>query len=143
MANLVRSEKSGSSWGVNKLIAFNIEIIDVNAQTFFGNAILPQVTLSPVILDNFEEPAGPLHKADMDLFAYMEDAMIIPPGEESLVDDFAAFVLKMMRYDEGSPISTSLVGIWLCIWLEVRSLRLTTMAGCEGLTWDVVAVVVS
>jgi hypothetical protein len=104
MANLVRSEKSGSSWKMNELIAFNIEIIDVNAQTFFGNAILPQVTLSPVILDNFEEPAGPLHKADMDFFAYMEDAMIIPLGEESLVNDFAAFVLKMMRYDEGRPV---------------------------------------
>src|ERR1700691_3182573 len=42
--------------------------------------------------------------ADMDFFAYMEDAMIIPPGEESLVDDFAAFVLKMMRYDEGRRV---------------------------------------
>ncbi|KIM79919.1 hypothetical protein PILCRDRAFT_823099 [Piloderma croceum F 1598] len=104
MANLVRSAKSGSSWGMNELIAFNIEVIDVNAQTFFGNAILPQLTLSPVILDNLEEPAGPLHKADMDFFAYMEDAMIIPPGEESLVDDFAAFVLKMMRYDEGRRV---------------------------------------
>jgi hypothetical protein len=30
----------------------------------------------------------------MDFFVYMEDAMIIPPGEESLVDDFAAFNLK-------------------------------------------------
>jgi len=40
----------------------------------------------------------------MDFFAYMEDAMIIPPGEGSLVDDFAAFVLKMMRYDEGRRV---------------------------------------
>jgi hypothetical protein len=89
---------------MNELIAFNIEVIDVNAQTFFGSAILPQLTVSAVILDNLEEPAGPLHKADMDFFAYMEDAMIIPPGEESLVDDFAAFVLKMMRYDEGRRV---------------------------------------
>lgn len=89
---------------MNELIAFNIEVIDVNAQTFFGNAILPQLTLSPVILNNLEEPPGPLHKADMDFFAYMEDAMIIPPGEESLVDDFATFVLKMMRYDEGRRV---------------------------------------
>src|SRR6202167_2821000 len=104
MANLVQSAKSGSSWGMNELIAFNIEVIDVNAQTFFGNAILPQLTVSPIILDNLEEPAGPLRKADMDFFAYMEDAMIIPPGEESLVDDFAAFVLKMMHYDEGHRV---------------------------------------
>jgi hypothetical protein len=45
IANLVRSAKSGSSWGMNELIAFNIEVIDVNAQTFFGNAILPQLTI--------------------------------------------------------------------------------------------------
>jgi hypothetical protein len=45
MANLVRSEKSGSSWGMNELIAFNIEVIDVNTQTFFGSALLPQLSL--------------------------------------------------------------------------------------------------
>src|ERR1700691_6228339 len=100
MANLVRSAKSGSNWGMNELIAFNIEVIDVNAQTFFGNTILPQLTVSPIILDNLEEPAGPLHKADMDFFAYMEDSTTIPPPEHSLLDDFAAFVLNMMRYDE-------------------------------------------
>ena len=37
----------------------------------------------------------------MDFFAYIEDIMIIPPCEESLIDDFGSFVLKMMRYDEG------------------------------------------
>jgi hypothetical protein len=48
---------------MNELIAFNI---NVNVQTFFGSANLPQI----------------------------EDAKTIPPGEESLVDDFAAFVLR-------------------------------------------------
>ncbi|KAH8989632.1 hypothetical protein EDB86DRAFT_2831510 [Lactarius hatsudake] len=41
----------------------------------------------------------------MDFFAYMEDAMAIPPGEESFVGDFAAFVLRMMRYDGGRPLT--------------------------------------
>ena len=59
---------------------------------FLGSPNLPQITVSPVILDKLEEPAGPLHKADMDFFAYMEDAMTIPLSEESSVDDFAAFV---------------------------------------------------
>ncbi|KAH9065508.1 hypothetical protein EDB87DRAFT_1540201, partial [Lactarius vividus] len=71
-------------------------VIDTNAQTFFDTAILPQPTVSSFTLDNLEEPAGSLHKADMDFFAYMEDA--IPP--ESFVDDFAAFVLRVMRYDK-------------------------------------------
>ena len=40
----------------------------------------------------------------MDFFAYMEDAMTIPPSEESFVDDFAAFLLKMMSYDKGRHV---------------------------------------
>ncbi|KAH8998675.1 hypothetical protein EDB92DRAFT_1933054 [Lactarius akahatsu] len=93
MADLVRSAKSGSRWGTNKLIAFNIELIDKNTQPFFDTH-----------LASAHEPAGSLHKADMDFFAYMEDAMAIPPGEESFVGDFAAFVLRMMRYDEGRRV---------------------------------------
>jgi hypothetical protein len=104
MANLIRSAKSGSNWGINELIAFNIEVVDVDAATFFGNATLPQPMVSSVILDYLNEPAVALSKSDMDFFAYLEDAMAIPPGEESLVDDFAAFVLKMMRYDEGRRV---------------------------------------
>ncbi|KAM6492005.1 hypothetical protein JOM56_012643 [Amanita muscaria] len=101
MANLIRSAKSGSNWGMNELIAFNIRVNTVNTQTFFGSPNLPRITVSPVILDNLEEPAGSLHKADMDFFAYMEDAMT---SEESFVDDFAAFLLKMMGYDEGRRV---------------------------------------
>jgi len=126
MANLVRSAKSGGRWGMNELIAFNIQVIDVNAQTFFGNAILPQPTVSSVIPDNLEEPAGSLHKADMDFFAYMEDAMTISLGEESLVDNFAAFILKVMRYDEGRHI--------IRLWKE----RVFEMCGqCVGAKADV------
>ena len=35
-----------------------------------------------VILDDLEEPTGPLYKADMDFFVHMEDAMTIPPGDD-------------------------------------------------------------
>ncbi|KAI9462293.1 hypothetical protein BJY52DRAFT_1185050 [Lactarius psammicola] len=91
MADLVRSAKPGRRWGMNELIAFDIEVIDVNAQTFFGSAILPRPMVSSVILNNLEEPAGSLHKADMVFFAYIEDAMTISPSEESFVDDLVAF----------------------------------------------------
>lgn len=103
MANLVRSAKSGSNWGMSELIAYNIVVKNVNAQTFFGSPNLPQITVSPAILDNLEEPVG-LSKADMDFFAYMDDAMSISPGVESFVDDFTAFLLKMMSYDEGRRV---------------------------------------
>jgi hypothetical protein len=104
MANLIRSARSGSNWGTNELIAFNIIVDNVDAQTFFGSPNLPQITVSAVILDNLEEPTGTLQKSDMVFFAYMEDAMAIPAGEESSVDDFAAFLLKMLSYDEGRRV---------------------------------------
>ena len=72
---------------MNELTAFNITVNDVNAQTF-GSPDLPQITVSPVILDNLERPAGPLQKDNRNFFAYMEDAMAVHPGEESFVDDF-------------------------------------------------------
>jgi hypothetical protein len=104
MANLIRSAKSGNSWGTNELIAFNIDVNIVNTQTFFGSPNLPQLTVSPVILYNLDEPAVPLHKIELDFFTYLEDAMNMAPEEESLVDDFAAFILRMMNYDEGRRV---------------------------------------
>lgn len=86
---------------MNELNAFNIKVKQVNAQTFFGNAILPRVTVSPVILNNLEAPAGPLRKADIDFFGYMNGAMPIRPNKQAFVVEFTAFVFKMMGYDEG------------------------------------------
>jgi hypothetical protein len=102
MANLARRcAKSGSRWGMNELIAFNIKVKAVDAPTFFGNAVLPQPMVLSVILDNLEEPVGPLLQSDIHFFGYMANAMIISPNKKSNVDGFVAFVLKMMHYDEG------------------------------------------
>jgi hypothetical protein len=111
MANMIRTAKPASKWGIYELTAFNIKIKQVNAETFFGNANLPQPTVSSAILDNLDEPPPPLSKADMDFFAYMEDAMAVPPDRESFVADFAAFILKLMRYDEGRRVIHSGVEI--------------------------------
>jgi len=88
---------------MNELIAFNIGVSTVNIQTFFGIPNLPQTTVSPVILNNMEEPIGgpPLLKSELDFFSYLEDAMAIPPEEESSVDDFVAFILRLMNYNDG------------------------------------------
>ena len=45
MANLKRSAKSSSSWGINELIAYNIGVNIV----IFGSPNFPQLTVSPVI----------------------------------------------------------------------------------------------
>ncbi|KAF8318298.1 uncharacterized protein EI90DRAFT_3133290 [Cantharellus anzutake] len=85
MANLLRSAKSGSDWGENELYVFNIGIANEDAY------------------DNIDEPPDTT-KADIDFFAYLEDAIAVPPNEESFVDDFASIVLKLMGYDSGRRI---------------------------------------
>ncbi|KAF8342276.1 uncharacterized protein EI90DRAFT_1325241 [Cantharellus anzutake] len=103
MANLIRSAKSGSDWGENELYAFNIGIANEDAYEFFGHPLPDQLDVSPVILSNIDEPPDAT-KADIDFFAYLEDAIAIPPNEESFVDDFASIVLKLMGYDSGRRI---------------------------------------
>ncbi len=99
--NLVQSAKSGNKWGRGQLAAFNIKVVDVDAQTFFGNSVLPEPVVSSVILDNLEAPTTvTLSKTDTDFFGYMEDAAN-SPNEQSFVVDFAAVVLRMMHFDEG------------------------------------------
>lgn len=77
MANLKRSAKSSSSWGINELIAFNIGVNIV----IFGSPNFPQLTVSPVIPNNLDEPTKP----KMDFFTYLEDAMNFPPEERSFL----------------------------------------------------------
>lgn len=105
MATLIRSAKSGSAWTPNDLRAFNIQVLREDIQTFFGMADLPvPQNISPVIWNNAEAPAGQLSKTEKHFFAYLEDAMRNPPGEKSLVDDFAVFLLGMLDYDDGQRV---------------------------------------
>jgi hypothetical protein len=97
MANIILSAKSGSDWTDNELTAFKIQVDTTDAATFFNTAQLPAIHVSPVIIDNERRPQGTLAKNDRLFFHYMKDAV---KGEESLVDDFAAFLLGMFGYDE-------------------------------------------
>lgn len=101
MANLIRSAKSGSDWTINELDAYNIVVTVQDVATFFGNPILLQPSVHQVILDNEMYPDGGIaDKRDRLFFYYLEDAMAIPPGEESAVDDFSAHLLSMLQYDD-------------------------------------------
>jgi len=94
------SAKSSSKWGSHELDAFNIKVVEVDAEAFFGTSVLPEATVSSIILNNLEAPTGTLTKAETDFFGYLGEAMTYPPGQESPVDDFAIFLLRMMGFDE-------------------------------------------
>jgi len=99
MANLVRSAKSGSHWTKNELLAFNIRVTAVDMPAFFGCTELPPAPNFPVFLNNLGRPDGPLPKDERQFFQYMQLAQQAS-SEESAVDDFAAFILRTLGYDE-------------------------------------------
>lgn len=100
MANIVRSAKSGSDWTINELKAYNIVVTLWDVATFFGNPILPQPPVHQVILDNERYPVGGIEDThDRMFFYYLDEAMAIPPGEESAVGDFSANLLTMLQYN--------------------------------------------
>ena len=105
MTTLIRSTKSGSEWTKNELRAYNITVTPQNVAAFFGNATLPQPSVHQVILSNEEYPANGVVDKDDRNFFYLEEAMTIPPGEGSAVDDFAARLLALLGYDVADRFS--------------------------------------
>ncbi|KAK0434545.1 uncharacterized protein EV420DRAFT_1653919 [Desarmillaria tabescens] len=102
MAHTIRSLKSGNGWTNSELVGFNIQIHDADTVTFFNTPDLPsRSNVSSTILNNVEVPQGPLTKNDRLFFHYLRDAV---RGEESMIDDFVAFILGMLEYDEPDRI---------------------------------------
>lgn len=101
MAVIVRSAKPDIDWTVNGLFAYNIRVVNEDVATFFGSPDLPQFALDPIILDNTDTPPGPSSKSTLLFFRYLTDAVTrFPPGAATAVNDFAAFLLSLLSYDE-------------------------------------------
>jgi hypothetical protein len=99
MASLLRSAKSGGDWSDNELLAFNIRVVDASITAFFNTPELPPPTVSATILNNVDKPGGPLMKDDRLFFQYMR-LVENPRFPESRVDDFTAFILRILNYDD-------------------------------------------
>jgi hypothetical protein len=99
MANLIRSSKSGSEWTRNDLRAYHIEVTSQDVATFFGNPIIPQPAVHPLILTTEQYTDGRGDREVQNFLYYLREVMAVPPGEESAVDDFAAHLLRITKYD--------------------------------------------
>ncbi|PPQ87155.1 hypothetical protein CVT25_000145 [Psilocybe cyanescens] len=100
MANLIRSAKSGSDWTINELLPFNIQVAPVNATLFFEDPDLPQPSISETILNNLQMPDdGDISEDARDFFLHLSS--VENAFEESAVDDFAALLLRLMKYNSG------------------------------------------
>ncbi|KAK7472304.1 hypothetical protein VKT23_000424 [Stygiomarasmius scandens] len=97
MAKPTQSAKSGSDWTENELSAFNIHTINVPAEEFFGTH-LADISLDhlPQAIVKQEQGSGPLCDEELMFFDYLCDASI---EEDSAVDDFVAFMLRIMKYE--------------------------------------------
>lgn len=94
MANLIRSAKSGSDWGLNDLNALHIEVKARDMQTFFQIPQLPAATVSPVLLNNLNMPNTPMTKQERQFFQRLQLTMM-PYYEESKIDDFASLLFSI------------------------------------------------
>ena len=103
MANPVRPAKSSSEWTRNELLAFNIRVENANTEEFFNTAQLPATQVSGTILNNVEMPDHPLPKNDRLFFRYL-NRVHTSSTPESRVNDFAAFILRLLDYDDQDRI---------------------------------------
>jgi len=94
---------SGSNWTAKELLAFNIRVVNATAPAFFPSTELPPAPVSPTILNNLQIPEGPLPKTDRHFFQYLRAAEQAT-SEESAVDDFAAFILRTLGYDDDDRV---------------------------------------
>ena len=118
MADLERSAKPVSQWTNKELLAYNVRIEDAGVETFFNIPQLPPPTarVSTTILDNLDEPPGPLpHERDHVFFNYKRSAERRPSCIE-----FIMFLLGFLYYDSGYRV----LSVWAKLPLFMAGQRI-------------------
>lgn len=100
MANRIRLAKPANHWIQSDPDAFNIQVVTKNADEFFGHPLPEQLDVSPVILNNLDEPSV-ASNADSEFFACLEETTVFHCNRESFVVDFVAAVLRHTGYGAG------------------------------------------
>ena len=94
MANIIPSAKSGSDWTNNELDAYNIKITFQDAQTFFGEAVLPPPAVDQEVLTALTADDA-VNDTTYDLLTQLDLAM---GPSESAVDDFVVALFHSLGY---------------------------------------------
>jgi len=97
MATLLHSPKSGSDWGPNELLAYNINIQFQDTATFFGVNPLPQLAVAAEVLMRLNAD-DMTNNLNYKFVPYMDLVMDPVPAEESAVADFAVCLLMLLGY---------------------------------------------
>lgn len=105
MANLLRTAKSGSDWSANELDAYNVTVVPQSKEEFFGTIHFPDPTepsLAGFMTTETRENAT--DKQTKQLLYYLDLAMHPTIGQEAVVDNFAAELLRSLGYDDNDRI---------------------------------------
>ncbi|KIJ17179.1 hypothetical protein PAXINDRAFT_111985 [Paxillus involutus ATCC 200175] len=120
MSTLSRSAKSGSDWSSYDLEAYNIDIQNQSARTFFGHNL-------PTTLENIDPEfltAGVTTGAADDntnrLLSYLDLASGAHANQVSAIRDFATELLRMLGFEEPSFVLRSRHTIPLQICGDLR-----------------------
>jgi hypothetical protein len=96
MANLIRLAKSGNDWSTNKLMAYNISVVERDQNTF--NGPLPAYT-STMGFVQYKDFVQGLDVSLLALTKHLDLTMKVMDGQESTVDHFTAEVLWALGYE--------------------------------------------
>ncbi|KAK2460093.1 hypothetical protein APHAL10511_007891 [Amanita phalloides] len=98
MANIIRSPKSGSDWGGNELMAYNITIIPKPPQQFFPQGgDMPLTDLDPALVTATLD-ADDVSDDTYRFLSYLDIA--INTSQETAIGDFAREVLRTLGFEE-------------------------------------------
>jgi hypothetical protein len=98
MANIIRCAKSGSGWGSNELIAYNITVTAQEQQQFFPQgADAPLTDLDPALITAAPK-ATDVSDDTYRFLAYLD--LATTASQETAIDDFAREVLRTLGFEE-------------------------------------------
>ena len=122
MANIIRCAKSGSDWTSNELLAYNINVVVEDAQTFFQMPNLPAPNVDPKVLtaDHYTNAAND----NAYYFLHGLDLATTPiPAQESAVDDFAMILFRELGYVRQGRTTRTRMNIPLLVCGEQRHVK--------------------
>lgn len=98
----IRLAKSGSSWTVEDLRAYRVNVVDTDAAAFFGTKQLPHPSVSPELLtiSDFVANKEFLTKSDQLFFAYMYAAMQSSPDADRAMSNFTIHLLHLLGFGQ-------------------------------------------
>ena len=99
LAEIIRSAKPGSDWTRNELMAYDIGIVPLTPEEFFGATPTSLADLDPLIVTGSKEyDTENISDTTLRYLTYLD--LATHSGQESLIDEFSRQTLDLLGYSE-------------------------------------------